>query len=98
VPVLQEAIYNMKINLFDPYYQIGMILIRVLLMENKIIQFGRISTQKNEHQLNALSLFNQLAMENLFGMEVGSEERKGTLCSTDLIICSLLINSIKAIK
>jgi len=48
VAVFQETVHNVKINLFDPYYQLSIKLIRVLLMKNKIIQFGRISNQKNK--------------------------------------------------
>jgi hypothetical protein len=66
VAVLQETVHKMKRNLFDSYYQIGVKLIRVLLIKKKIIQFGRISTQKNKHHYNKRSLFNQLAMENVF--------------------------------
>jgi hypothetical protein len=47
-------------------------------MMNKIIRYGRINTQKNKHHYNKLKLFNQLAMETLFGMKVGSKEGKGT--------------------
>jgi hypothetical protein len=42
-------------------------------MMNKIDKHGRINTQRNKQNQKKMKLFNQLAMETLFGMKVGSK-------------------------